>query len=228
MNINVEVNDLTGDYAEHSYSIELPAICPVCVKGAFPHHLTSYFSKPKESVLPVISSVFFCPICENLFMGTYLVKHDYEVKLSSVIPYPSRSKKFSENIEKVSPGFCRIYNEAFKAEQKKLFEICGMGYRKALEFLIKDYAIWLSPNDKEAIEKKQLSKCISEHIDNPKLKKLALASAWLGNDETHYCRKQAEYGFDDLKSFISATVSFIDMELEIPKADTLISGQFKK
>lgn len=225
MNINIEATDLSGDYAEHNYRVELPPICPVCVKGAFPHHLASYFSKPKESILPVISSMFFCPICENLFMGTYFVEHDYELKLHSVIPYPSRSKKFSDNIEKISPDFCKIYNEAYKAEQQELFEICGMGYRKALEFLIKDYALSLNPNDKEDISKKPLSKCITDHLDSADLKALAIASAWIGNEETHYVRTMTNYGPEDLKTFINAAVSFIDMKLNISKANSLINSR---
>jgi len=40
--------------------------------------------------------------------------------------------------------------------QQDLKEICGVGYRKALEFLIKDYVILNHDDEKEKIEKNSL------------------------------------------------------------------------
>ena len=93
-----------------------------------------------------------------------------------------------------------------------------MGYRKALEFLIKDYAISLNPNNSEEIKRKMLGQCINDYMENDKLKALARASSWLGNDETHYVRQNIDYSLKDLKNFISATVDFIYMELTIKEA----------
>ena len=115
-------------------------------------------------------------------------------------------KRFSDNIKSLSPDFCKIYNESYRAEQQGLTEICGMGYRKALEFLIKDYAISLNPNNSEEIKRKMLGQCINDYMENDKLKALARASSWLGNDETHYVRQNIDYSLKDLKNFISATV----------------------
>ena len=64
---------------------------------------------------------------------------------------------------------------------------------------------------------------ISEIITSPpKIKTLATASAWLGNDETHYCRKHKDYNIDHLKAFINAIVSYIDSELNVEIAEHLI------
>lgn len=97
-----------------------------------------------------------------------------------------------------------------------------MGYRKALEFLIKDYAIKLNPDKSEKIKNISLSNCINDFINNERIKKLAKASAWLGNDETHYCRKHDEYDLKSLKSFLNATESFINSEMEAIKAEELL------
>jgi len=223
MKLNIEAIDLIGNSIDHNYSIELPPVCPVCVQGVYPQHLTSYYAKPRDSFLPVITSLFLCPVCENLFMGTYTVNHDYELNLRFVIPYPSKGKQFSEKVEALSPSFCKIYNESYRAEQQGLTEICGMGYRKALEFLVKDYAISSHPDDAEKIKTKFLGQCISDYIDSEKLKALAKASSWLGNDQTHYVRQNPEYDLKDMKSFISAAVAFIDMELEIASANALLN-----
>ena len=100
----------------------------------------------------------------------------------------------------------------------ELTELCGIGYRKALEFLVKDYAISIHPEHKSQIESSQLARCIADFIDNEKIKTLAKASAWLGNDETHYIRKHQNHNIQDLKRFIKATVAYIDSEFSFTEA----------
>ena len=77
----------------------------------------------------------------------------------------------------------------FNAEQLKLDQICGIGYRKALEFLLKDFLIKEHPDKKEEIQKKLLGRCIKEYIENPNLMDVAKRAAWLGNDQAHYFKK---------------------------------------
>ena len=105
-----------------------------------------------------------------------------------------------------------------------LTELCGIGYRKALEFLVKDYAISNHPEFKEQIESFPLSKCITDYIDNEKIKTLAKASTWLGNDATHYVKIHESYGINDLKTFVHAFVTFIDADLAYENALKLIQS----
>ena len=104
-----------------------------------------------------------------------------------------------------------IYNQAFAAEQQNLTEICGVGYRKALEFLIKDFAIKNTPDKKEEIEKKLLGKCIADYIDDNRIKSVAKRAVWLGNDETHYVRKWEGKNLSDMKKLIDLTQHWIEM-----------------
>jgi hypothetical protein len=206
------------------HEIVFPDLCPYCQKGIQPIHLASYYTNPYHLADKVISSMFLCPACERIFVGIYtdIVLGDTSYP-QNVIPSNTSKKDFPSNIETVSPKFCQIYNESLNAENQGLTEICGMGYRKALEFLVKDFAINENPDDGESIKSKMLAQCISEHIDSKKIQTLAKASAWLGNDETHYIRKHDDYDLNNLKSFINATVSFIDSELELKKAAALLS-----
>lgn len=98
-----------------------------------------------------------------------------------------------------------------------------MGYRKALECLVKDFAISVHPEEKDKIPPLPLAQCIEKYLDSPKLKNLAKASAWLGNDETHYTRKYANYSVDDLKKFVMAFVTHIDAELACLDAESFVS-----
>ena len=122
---------------------------------------------------------------------------------------PKRHNAYkNDKIQKISSKFVDIYNEAEHAESEGLMEICGMGYRKALEFLIKDYLISLYPNETESIKTELLSKSINR-ISYDKLKKVATKSAWLGNDQAHYVQKYENRDIDDLKKYIDATVHWI-------------------
>lgn len=86
-------------------------------------------------------------------------------------------------------------------------------YRKALEFLIKDYSIHKFPDDSEDIKSKPLAQCIKKYIKNDYILTLAERSAWIGNDEAHYIRKQEDRDVSDMKAFIQAIVYFIGMVL---------------
>lgn len=89
----------------------------------------------------------------------------------------------------------------------------GLGYRKALEFLIKDFAIHKQPDEEEAIKNKPLMQCIKNYISDDRIITLAERSAWIGNDEAHYIRKQEDRDVSDMKNFIQAIVYFIGMVL---------------
>jgi len=120
----------------------------------------------------------------------------------------------------VSPDFCAIYEEAFKAEQCGLLLVAGPGYRKALEFLIKDYIIGrLTETDAEKLalekakaEKTLLGTCIKDYVKSEQIKEIAKRAAWLGNDETHYVRKWEDKDLKDLKKLISLTLHWIEVE----------------
>ena len=83
-------------------------------------------------------------------------------------PAPSEATSFSQELSTLTPKFVEIYHQAEKAEALGLTELCGIGYRKALEFLVKDYAISNHPESKEQIESFLLGKCIADFIDNEK------------------------------------------------------------
>jgi len=90
--------------------------------------------------------------------------------------------------------------------------VAGPGYRKALEFLIKDYLCLAQPDDGEQIKKVQLGPCITTYVRNEKVKAMAARAVWLGNDETHYTRKWEDKDLEDLKKLIQLTVHWIEME----------------
>lgn len=117
-------------------------------------------------------------------------------------------------VEAVSPSFVRIKTQAQAAEGAGLDEIAGPGYRKALEFLVKDYAISLTTDakDHEAIRAMTLQAVIKKYFTGDKLTVVSSRAAWLGNDETHYERRWVDKDLQDLKKLLEATEHFIAME----------------
>lgn len=128
---------------------------------------------------------------------------------------------FSAYISDLSPQFVEIYHQSENAEAIGLNQISGMGYRKALEFLVKDYAIHKNSDKKNEIEKAFLSACIKNYIENPKIQTLAEKSVWLGNNETHYVKEHMDRNVSDLKIFIKACANYIEMDLTVEDAGTI-------
>jgi len=188
-----------------------PQKCPYCHKTIVPIELYGHIINTARE----LEVIFICPNfdCYRSFIAYYIYvgNSNYNYRGFTSIGN-TEDKIFTENLLKISKSFVTIYNQAYTAEQYKLDEIWGVGYRKALEFLIKDYLKINKPNEIEDIEKKPLGKCINDYVDDIKIKTVAKRAVWLGNDETHYTRKWEEKDLKDLKILIDLTVHWIEME----------------
>ncbi|MEZ4908220.1 MAG: hypothetical protein R2771_11420 [Saprospiraceae bacterium] len=187
-----------------------PTECPFCHKKITSRKHQAY---TKDDRLEI---VYRCPNpeCGRLFISYYkkiTSEIMYKYECSSIGTFKSRI--FSENITTLSITFTEIYNQALESENLNLNHLTGIGSRKSIEFLIKDYLISKQPDNEENIKKKFLGKCIKEDIDNPNLKDIAERATWLGNDETHYVRKWENKDINDLKKLIDLTLHWIEMEI---------------
>ncbi len=185
-----------GYRAVHYYSVN----CPCCGTKISPIYLCYHNH----------SGIIFsrCPIKE---CGEFFLLKELDNGLSFVQNHPMSKEVFSEIINSVSSSFGRIYNEAYAAEQMGLMEVCGVGYRKALEFLIKDYVMQGKDEQiAEKIKKLPLAKCIDDYVDDEMVKAVAKRAVWLGNDETHYVRKWEDKDVHDLKGLIRLTILWIE------------------
>jgi hypothetical protein len=182
-----------GTRTQNSYKFrDLPTLCPICFHSVVPVPAGAYGSAPYAKGDPVqVAMQCANGECQKLFISNYkydLTEAHYEFTGRSA-PWGFQRINFDKCITELSPLFGKIYNQAAQAESMDLDQICGMGYRKALEFLIKDFAIHKHPDDKENVKKKFLGPCIRDYIDNPKIVTCANRAAWLGNDESHYERR---------------------------------------
>lgn len=178
------------------YSIK----CPCCGTQIVPNYLCLHHG----------SGVLFCS-CPVTGCGGFFLAELLGDGLVFMQNHPLSKEVFSEIINEVSPLFGKIYNEAYGAEQMSLMEVCGVGYRKALEFLIKDYVMQgMDEHTAEKIKKLPLAKCIDDYVDDEMVKAVAKRAVWLGNDETHYVRKWEDKDVQDLKGLIRLTILWIE------------------
>ena len=209
--------------ARKTITIDTPLKCPHCGRTMSPQHVGQSTSSESTNVSEEgrFSVVFRCSFedCLKYFVIEYI--HDSYAH-ASMVDYtyrPPIKVKLPENIEKVSPVFVEIYSQATVAESEALNQIAGVGYRKAAEFLIKDYVISKNPSDEEHIKSIMLEKVIADYLnDFPKIQVLAKSVAWIGNDETHYVRRHDGKDIQDLKKFILSAAQFIAADYDADEA----------
>lgn len=183
-------------------------ICPHCNTGIKPIEVIP--NKIQEGIF--IASIFQCPLCKRfiftefktLFIKNYELDNNYYMKYIGKSIYPPNKfpdKNIPIEIKNIYPSFYEIYHQSFIAENENLTKIAGMGYRKALEYLVEDYLKDTFPDKKEDISKNKLSKNI-EMIPYSRAISLARAACYIGNDETHTTKKNPEYNIQDMKKFI--------------------------
>jgi hypothetical protein len=199
----------------------VPDVCPVCKHAcqATPLGEPIVFPESQSEGDVNLQMLFRCPRqrCGTLFIAQYTPQIDhrrnYHFQLSALFPYIPDNAKIAEGVAKISRNFVNILNQSLAAESHHLDQLVGIGLRKALEFLIKDYCIHKHPDKMDEIEVRPLAQCITDYISDSNIKDCAARATWLGNDETHYTRIWTENDIDDLKILIQLTQNWISNEL---------------
>lgn len=195
-----------------------PDVCPQCHHALQPKLLASSLSGEEHTSGTRLEIAFKCTHrnCNSMFIGQYVRKqvnagHQRVGVFSFVraVPLKFLSPEIFEEVEDISPSFKTIYEQAAAAESFGLNEISGVGYRKALEYLIKDYCIHKDPDSEETIKSAFLGAVIQNHVQDANLKVCAQRAAWLGNDETHYVRKWEDKDINDLKILINLSCVWV-------------------
>lgn len=214
----------TGYSSYVNFKLEMPTQCIHCHKevGFIVESTSEYDSEVNET----LAVTFQCPSCNHYSVSEYIIinKSDHLAKLVNYSYTKKIDVELPKNINEVSEEFVKIYEQAATAEAYNLMSICGVAYRKAAEFLIKDYVIIKNSDDEEKIKNMMLGNVISTYlIDFPKIQNLAKATAWIGNDETHYVRKHNDKDLYDLKAFLLAAATFIAADYDADQALAMIS-----
>jgi hypothetical protein len=200
-----------------------PNSCPICNTRIEPINIdtANWVEDDIGMNLGKFELVFKCPAseCGRLFISRFeqtsekpgTKRPDYTFQGS--FPCERVNNNFNATVKELSPNYCDIYSQAQHAEKIGLDQICGVGYRKALEHLIKDFCISSNEEKEDAIKSKLLGQCINEFISDENIKECAKRAVWIGNDETHYVRKWEDKDIHDLKALIALVEHWITSNL---------------
>lgn len=209
------MNTVNIDYPEIAPNV-FPQQCPVCLHDIQLKPLCKTTGSNGQMWL------FQCPRQQCRAVFSLLFHKD-----GKLAELPSSDQTFfdKEELSKISEHFVETYDQAEKAERLKLTEIYGEAYRKATEYLVKDFLIKFGNLNKneDQILKMNLSDA-AKKLPDKRLVDLALASTWLGNDQTHPLQKHPEYGVKELKKFIEELAAFSIYTMRAKQAEEFVNS----
>ena len=174
--------------SDHLEIVNMPTIiCPVCKKEAqvsLDHALIQINGRW------LIYGKFSCCGCSAVFsvpaIGNTVDAANSDWKVETYKAF----SRFPDIINTISPRFVKVYLEAEEARKLNLLEICGGGYRKALEILIVDYLIYQYPDEsKRIIKLGTMGNRIKEYFEakgDTHLMDMTNLAFMFGNDQVHY------------------------------------------
>jgi len=215
-------------YNGKKLELEDPNICPHCHKINNPHHRWHSSSNDTDNK-PVFITAWQCSNneCNKIFLVLYEKTGTQKFESKRFLngrpkgpdwPKPIADLKDGKTIDNESPDqskFIKTYLQSLEAEMHGLDELAGMGFRKSIEYLVKDWAIQNNPNDKDKIiEDLWLGQVIKEYYDG-NLKEILERATWLGNDQSHYNKLFEEYDVDVLKELIELIMVELDRQYKM-------------
>lgn len=133
--------------------LNIPNTCPICKHAVHPRFAaqTPWIDALNPDEPRWMDVAYVCPRneCSRMFVSIYKCtitgtagiqktqKYEFEYSIPNLPTEPIHD----EEIKSVSSNFVELYRQASDAESYRLGDIAGVAYRKALEFLIKDYCI---------------------------------------------------------------------------------------
>lgn len=202
------------------YNVDDPNICPHCHVVNKPSRQYSDGTRDSDDSLAYIS-VWECANtkCKKLFIALYKIQNGSPtfVRFLNGLPkgpdwpQPILDLTSSHGDEINKSKFIKTYLQSLEAESRGLDELAGMGYRKAIEYLVKDWAIKEHSEEKENIEKSWLGAVIEKYYSGD-LKEILARATWLGNDQAHYNKLFEEFDIEVLKELINLIMVEFDRQ----------------
>lgn len=198
-----------------NFNLDKPLYCPIC-------HLPQAGELTGNRKLWQFDNtryygtvMYRCTNCGKYYLVTYDIDTDKRTGDFGAF-YPTLSVSYeNETLQSISPSFINVYNQALTSEYAGNVELAAIGYRKAVEVLIKDFAIKFLKKPEEEVISKTLYSAISEYCQDDFTIKSADVVRILGNDYTHYERKYPEMDFQILKSYLNMFTELIERKIKL-------------
>ncbi|MGW7932135.1 DUF4145 domain-containing protein [Staphylococcus xylosus] len=202
-------------FANNSF-LQIPKLCPICKVAHNPTISELFKSKISDTILYGYAQN--CPNCNRHSFSLHRRYQDedknYRHDMLLIHPFSSE-EQFSNLIEKLSPRFVTLYNQAKFCEDKGFTDLAATGYRSAIEILIKDYALDFDLDSHEDIAKQNLNNVISKYFknDNDMLVSSDVVRI-MGNSFTHW-NKDEDASLDEIKYYMQIFVEKIQAKLRL-------------
>ena len=198
----------------YNFPLYKPMLCPVCgVEQDSARKNSDIFPGPSYTQIGLVS--YQCCHCGEHYLVVYKIdKKNNVANFGCFFPPPSRQYE-NDILGEISPRFIDSYNQSLRAELCGDIELASIGYRHALECLVKDYAIVELHKDRDEVVKKSLFNAISDYLNEDNLIATADVIRILGNDYAHYDRKYPELDSELLKRYMDIFIRLVETKLLI-------------
>ena len=195
------------------FQYQKPATCPYCDTGTDAKLMDkSVFSFNGAKLLVATCK---CTACGKLFFFACTEKSESIAPNVCLFPNTTFTPYTNDILSAISERFIDMYNQALQSEFSGNIELAAIGYRSALEILVKDFAIHELNKTSDEVIKKSLCNAIGEYLNQPDLVNTADVIRILGNDYTHYQRKYPQHDFDLLKAYMEIFLKQIEVQYMI-------------
>jgi hypothetical protein len=213
--MKVTVNFANAENSQTQGRIEVPKKCPVCT-------VLVTVNTPGVSLNPStneLQAVHLCTNedCRSFFIAYYRNTESNIYEVRKLEPPNLTQPSFPDFVKGISPNFLEIYGQAHEAKERGLDHIAGSGYRKAFEFLIKDYAKSIDSSKSKEIDDAFAGNVVNDFVTDTRVQAVAKRALWIGNDEVHYIRKWVDMNVADLINLIGLTIDWIEIERDSKK-----------
>ena len=162
------------------FSFSKPTLCPHCgvSTDAVCRDARALPFSSAGGQLHFVSFAWACTACGRHFVSCHVADKGQSTA-ALVCVYPPAAP-----VQDLSPRFVDLYRQAQAAEDLEAWDVAAMGYRAALEVLLKDYAIRALGRDEKAVARSKLADLIVEVFHEQELVNCADVVRLLGNDYT--------------------------------------------
>ena len=209
--------------ANRNLTIKNPNICPHCHVVNNPTWKWDMQTKDTDDIDSNISAWQCANLdCNKIFIALYQIVSQKGTLIRFLNGYP-KGPDWPKPILELKNGngedidqsrFIKTYLQSLEAENFGLDEIAGMGFRKAIEYLVKDWAIKMNPEKQVEIQELWLGQIIKKYY-NGDLKDILERATWLGNDQAHYNRLFEEFDIEILKELIDLIMVELDRQYKM-------------
>ena len=170
--MKTEVHYLNANGQQVQGKIEFPKTCPICnlLMTVNSNGVTSHPSTGE------LQAAFLCTNadCRSYFIGYYRGTGNEGIfELRRLEPPNLTQPTFPEFVKEISPQFIEIYRQAHEARERGLDHVAGPGYRKAFEFLIKDYAKSIDISKSDEIDQAFAGDVVNKFISDVRVQAVA-------------------------------------------------------